>query len=143
MPCGAVTAKENDVIRILLSQVAQEEIHTNCITVWHNQETTFPSDRLDSSIDIAVFPDVMAGNRWTNTFWTPAEFGLVDPPKTRFILEHQAYFSTISTAIVDFFFQFAYFFFNFFEVAMTSSLAFFGCLLRGITFRQPCRHSTR
>ena len=28
---------------------------------------------------------------------------------------------------------------NFFEVSMTSSLALFGCLLRGITLRQPCR----
>jgi hypothetical protein len=26
---------------------------------------------------------------------------------------------------------------NFFEASITSSLAFFGCLLRGITFRQP------
>ena len=143
MPCGAVTAKENYVVRILLCQVAQKEIHTNCITVWHDQETTLPGGRLDSSVDIAIFPDVMARNRWANTLLTPAEFGLVDPSKARFILEHQAHFSTGSTAIVDFFFQFTYFFFNFFEVAMTSSLAFFGCLLRGITFRQPCRHSTR
>ena len=35
------------------------------------------------------------------------------------------------------------FFLSFFEVSMTSSLAFFGCLLRGITFRQPCRCKTK
>ena len=100
-------------------------------------------DRLDRTIDIPVFPDVVTGNRWANTFLTPAEFGLVDSSETRFILEHQAHFSTVSTATGDFFFQFAYYFFNFFEVAMTSSLAVFGCLLRGITFLQPCRRSTR
>ena len=143
MPCGAVTAKENDVVRILLCQVAQEEIHANGITVWHDQETALPSDRLDGTVSIAIFPDVVTRDRRTNTLWTPAELGLVDPSKARFILEHQAHFSTVSTAIVDFFFQFSYFFFNFFEATMTSSLAFFGCLLRGITFRQPCRHSTR
>ena len=143
MPCGAVTAKENDVVRILLCQVAQEEIHANGITVWHDQETALPSDRLDGTVSIAIFPDVVTRDRRTNTLWTPAELGLVDPSKARFILEHQAHFSTISTAIVDFRLQFLHFFFNFFEAAMTSSLAFFGCLLRGITFRQPCRHSTR
>lgn len=104
MPCGAVTAKENDVVRILLCQVAQEDIHANCITVWNNQETTLPGGRLDSSVDITIFPDVMARNRRANTLWAPAEFGFVNPPKARFILEHQAHFSTVSTAIVDFFF---------------------------------------
>lgn len=88
---------------ILLCQVAQEEIHTNSITVWHDQETTLPCSRLDSSIDITIFPDVMARDRWTNTLWTPAELGVVDPSKARFILEHQAHFPTGSTAIVDIF----------------------------------------
>ena len=143
MPCSTITAKENDVVRILLCQVTQEKIHANCITVWHDQEAALPSDRLDGSVGIAIFPDVVTGDRRTNTLWTPAELGLVDASKARFILEHQAHFPTVSTAIVDFFFQFSCFFFNFFEAAMTSSLAFFGCLLRGITFRQPCRHSTR
>lgn len=143
MPCSTVTAKENNVIRILLCQVAQEDIHANCITVRHDQETTLPSGRLDSSVDITIFPDVMARDRWANALWTPAEFRLVDSSKACLVLEHQAHFSTLSTAIVDFFLQFPDFFLNFFEASMTSSLAFFGCLLRGITFRQPCLHSTR
>lgn len=103
MPRSTVTTKENDVVMILLCQVAQEEIHTNSITVWHDQETTLPCSRLDSSIDITIFPDVMARDRWTNTLWTPAELGVVDPSKARFILEHQAHFPTGSTAIVDIF----------------------------------------
>lgn len=143
VPCSTITAEEDDVIWILLRQVAQEKIHANSIAVRQDQETTLPGERLDSSVDITVFPDVMTGNRWANILWAPAEFGLVNAPKARFVLEHQAHFSTVSTAFVDFFLQFFYFFFNFFEVAMTSSLAFFGCLLRGITFLQPCRRSTR
>ncbi len=143
MPGGTVAAKENDVVRILLCQVAQKEIHANSITVRHDQEAALPGGRLHSSIGITIFPDVMTGNRWTDTLWTPAVFGLVDSPKPCFILEHQAHFSTVSILIVNFLLQFSYFFFNFFEAAMTSSLAFFGCLLRGITFRHPCRHNTR
>ena len=79
----------------------------------------------------------------TDSLFAPAVFGLVDSSEAGFILEHQAHFSTVFTAAVDLFSQFGYFFFNFFEVSMTSSLAFFGCLLRGITFRHPCRFSTQ
>lgn len=65
----------------------------------HDQKTVLPGDRFDGSVGIAIFPDVMTGNRRTNTLWTPAELGLVDASKARFILEHQAHFSTVSTAI--------------------------------------------
>lgn len=123
--------------------MAEKEIHANSIAVRHNQKTALSSGWLDCTVGISVFPDVMTGDRRANALLTPAVFGLVDPSETSFILEHQAHFSTAFTAVVDFLIQFAYFFFNFFEVAMTSSLAFFGCLLRGITFRQPCRSSTR
>ena len=123
--------------------MVEKEIHTNSITVWHDQKAALSGGRLDCTVGIAVFPDVMTGDQRTNALLTPAVFGLVDSPETSFILEHQAHFSTAFTAVVDFLIQFVYFFFNFFEAAMTSSLAFFGCLLRGITFRQPCRSSTR
>ena len=123
--------------------MAEKEIHANSIAVRHNQKTALSSGWLDCTVGISVFPDVMTGDRRANALLTPAVFGLVDPSETSFILEHQAHFSTAFTAVVDFLIQFADFFFNFFEIAMTSSLAFFGCLLRGITFRQPCRSSTR
>ena len=80
MPCGTVTAKENNVVRILLRQVAQEEIHANCITVWHDQEAALPGGGLDSPVDITILPDVMTGDRRASPFRTPAEFGLVNPP---------------------------------------------------------------
>ena len=80
---------------------------------------------------------MVAGYTGTGPFFTPAVFGLVDSSKTGFILEHQARLSTVSTAIVDFHLQFPHFFFHFVEAAMTSSLVFFGCLLRSITFLQP------
>ena len=50
----------------------------------------------------------------------------------------KAHFSTAPVEI----FQFTDGGFNFFEVSMTSSLAFLGCLLRGMTFLQPCRCRT-
>lgn len=113
MPCGAVTAKENNVVRILLRQAAQKEIRANCITVWHDQEAALPGGGLDGSVDITILPDVMAGDRRANLLRTLAEFGLVNPSKACLILEHQAHFSTVSIAIVDFFFQFACFSFYF------------------------------
>lgn len=138
----SLAAKQNDIVRELVGQFPQEQIHTHRITIGHDQEARFTSQRLHCSIGVPVLPYMVARHAGTGSFFTPAVFGLVDPSETSFILEHQAYFSTISSAIVDFRLQFLHFFFNFFEVSMTSSLAFFGCLLRGITFLQPCRRST-
>ena len=128
MPSSAITAKQNDIVRE--------------ITIGHDQEARVTRQRLHCPIGVSVLPYMVARHAGTGSFFTPAVFGLVDPSETSFILEHQVYFSTISSAIVDFRLQFLHFFFNFFEVSMTSSLAFFGCLLRGITFLQPCRRST-
>ena len=142
MPGRTITAKEDQVIFELFRQCLQKNVDADGIAVWQHQEAALCSGRLDCTVGIAVFPDVMAWNRRTNALFAPAVFGVIDPPKTRLILEHQAHFSTVSKTIVDFFLQFLYFFFNFFEAAMTSSLAFFGCLLRGITFRHPFRSNT-
>ncbi len=128
--------------RELGGQFPKEQIHTHRITIGHDQEARFTSQRLHCSIGISVLPYMMTRHTGTGSFFTPAVFGLVDPSETSFILEHQTHVSPISSAIVDFRLQFLHFFFNFFEVSMTSSLAFFGCLLRGITFLQPCRRST-
>ena len=112
------------------------------ITIGHDQEARFTRQRLHCPIGVSVLPYMAARHAGTGPFFTPAVFRLVDPSETSFILEHQTHFSTISSAIVDFRLQFLHFFFDFFEVSMTSSPAFFGCLLRGIAFLQPCRRST-
>ena len=137
MPGGAITAKQNDIVRKLVGQFPQKQIHAYRITIGHDQEAGFTGQRFHRSIGVSVLPDMVAGYTGTGPFFTPAVFGLVDPSKTGFILEHQTHFSTISSGIVDFSLQFSHFFFHFFEAAMTSSLAFFGCLLRSITFLQP------
>ena len=142
MPGRTITAKEDQVIFELFRQCLQKNVDADGIAVWQHQEAALSSGRLDCTVGIAVFPDVMAWNRRTNALFAPAVFGFIDPSETRFILEHQTHFSTVSTTIVDFFPQFFHFVFNFFEAAMTSSLAFFGCLLRGITFRHPFRSNT-
>lgn len=76
--------------------------------------------------------DVVTGYTGTYPFLTPAIPGLIDTAKSSFILEHQ----TNLLPPVDNF-QFFYGVVNFFEAAISSSLAFLGCLLRGITFRHP------
>ena len=143
VPCGPVTAEQHDIIRKLTRQFLQKQIHAHRIAVGHNKKAGFARKRLHRSISISILPNMVTGHTGAYPFFAPAVFGLVDSSKSRFILKHQPYLSTISTAIVDFFVQFLDFCFNFFEVSMTSSLAFFGCRLRGITFRHPCRFNTR
>ena len=143
VPCGSVTAEQDNIVRKLAGQFPQEQIHAHRITIGHDQKTGVAGERLYRSIDIPVFSNMVARYTGPDPFFTPAVFGLVDSSKSCFILKHQPHFSTVSTAIVDFFVQFMNFCFNFFEVSMTSSLAFFGCLLRGITFRHPCRSNTQ
>lgn len=77
-------------------------------------------------------------NAGADAFFAPAVLGMVDAAEACLILEHKAHFSTAPVEI----FQFTDGGFNFFEVSMTSSLAFLGCLLRGMTFLQPCRCRT-
>ena len=132
MPCSSVAAQENDIIWILPGQFRQENIHTDRIAIWHDQKTGFSSQWLYRAIHIAIFPNTVAGHRRSKTFLTPAVFWLVDSPKSRLILKHQPH-------IVEIFLQFHNSCVNFFVVSMTSSAAFFGCLLRGITFLHPCR----
>ena len=143
MPSRPITAKQNQVILELFGQCLQKNVRAGSITVWQHREAAFAGSWLNSPISIAIFADMMAGNRRLDALFAPAVLGFIDSSETSLILEHQAHFSTVSTAIVDFFLQFLHFFVNFFEVSMTSSLAFFGCLLRGITFRHPFRSSTQ
>ena len=76
---------------------------------------------------------MVAWNAGSDAFLAPAVFGLVNSAKTCLILEHKAHFSTALVEIFQFFDSDI----NFFEVSMTSSLAFLGCLLRGMIFLQP------
>ena len=140
VPGSAVAAKDDLIVRKSPGQLLQEQIHADSITVGKNQEAGLTGQGLHRAKGIAVFPDVMTGDTGTDTLFTPAVSGLVDPAKARLILKHK-------TDIFPFCFsRFSYFFHkivNFFEDSISSSPAFFGCRLRGITFRHPCRFSTR
>lgn len=94
--------------------------------------------QLHRTIGIPVFPNMVTWNAGSDAFFAPAVLGMVDAAEACLILEHKAHFSTAPVEIL----QFADGGFNFFEVSMTSSLAFLGCLLRGMTFLQPCRCRT-
>ena len=142
IPGGTIAAEQNRIFLILLGQLTKKYVRAVCIAVWQHKEKVLTSSRLDCSVGIAVFPYMMTGNRRASALFAPAIFGLIDPSESSFVLKHKPNFSTLSTAIVDFFFQFMHFLLNFFEASMTSSLAFFGCRLRGITFRHPLRLST-
>ena len=142
MPSRTITAEQDQVIFELFGQSLQKNVGAGGIAVWQHQKAALTGNRLNGPIGVTIFADMMAWNRRPDALFAPAEFGFIDSSETCLILKHQAHFSTISTTIVVFFLQFLHFFFNFFEASMASSLALFGCLLRGITFRHPFRSST-
>lgn len=134
MPCSTVTAKQDDIIRIFLGQLLQKDTHADSIAIRHNQKMSVTCQRLHRSVSITVLSDMMAGHTGTDSLLAPAIFRLVDPAKSCFVLEHK----TDVLAAVDNG-KILYCSVNFFEAAISSSLAFLGCLLRGITLRHPCR----
>lgn len=138
MPGRTVTAKQDDVIGVLFGQFFQKDVHARCVTIRHNKKVSIARQRLYRSVSISILPNMVAWHTGTDTFLTPAVFRLVNPAKTSFILEHQAdFFAPVDN------FQLLDCGVNFFEAAISSSLAFLGCLLRGMTFRHPWRCSTK
>jgi hypothetical protein len=93
VPRGSVTAKQNDVLRILRRQLLQKDVHAARVAIRHNQKAGFTGKGLDSAIDIPVFPDVMAWNRGTKASFAPTVFRLVDSAKAGLILKHEPYIS--------------------------------------------------
>lgn len=90
MPCGAITAKQNDILSVLFRKMFQEDIHAYRVAIRHDQEEAIACQWLYRTIGIAILPDVMAGHAGTYSFLAPAVFGLVDSPKSGFILKYYA-----------------------------------------------------
>ena len=138
MPSSAVTYQENLLVWILLGEFSEEYIHADSIAVWHYQEESRSGPWLNCSICISVFTNVVTGCGWPFSFPAPAALWLVDPSETSFILKH--YSHVLAGILGD---HFAVMCFNFFEESCSSWVAAFGCFDLGITFRHPCRRSTR
>ena len=68
----------NDLVRQRANSIAQSL----------DNKVSLASQRLYRSIGIAILPDMVARHTGTNPFFTPAVFGLVDPPKYSLILKH-------------------------------------------------------
>ena len=137
MPCCTITAQKNQIVRELLRQFIKKYTHPIRIAIRKNQEKGISCCWFDCSIGIPVFTDVMTRYRWASTLFTPTVLWLIDSTKPGFILEHQPHLLIWIILSVDIILQLTDSGFNFFEVSMTSSLAFLGCLLLGIIFRQP------
>lgn len=140
MPGSTVTDEEDFIVWVFFRQFFQENFHTGSITVRHDQKEGITCHRLCCSICVPILPNVMTRHVWPYPFLAPAVFRLVNPAKACFILEHQAQFAV--QPIPYFGSQFHDLRLNFFEASIASSLALFGCWLRGITFRHPCRFKT-
>ena len=108
------------------------------IAIRHDKKASLTGQRFYRPIGIAILPDMVAGHTGTYPFLAPAVFRPVDSTKSGLILEHKTDF----LPAVDNF-QLFHGVINFFEAAISSSLAFWGCLLRGITFRHPWRCRTK
>ncbi len=138
MPCRSITDEHNVIVWIFCGQVLQKEIHTNCIAVWKNEEAAITRYRVNSTVNVAILTNMMAGHTGTDPFSTPAMLWLIDSAETCFILEHEPY----SFGIVENFGQFMNSGINFFEASIASGVALFGCLLLGSFLLQPWRCST-
>lgn len=138
VPCSTITAKQNNVLGILCRQFFQKDVHTRRVAIRHDEKESVTGQWLHGSVDIAILPDMMTGHCGADTSLAPAVFRLVDSPKSSFILKHQA---NCLPPVYNF--QPFYGVVNFFEAAISSSLAFWGCLLRGITLRHLWRRSTK
>ena len=138
MPCSTITDEQNIVIRELLRELFQKEVHAFGIASRHHPETTVSGFRFYCSIDISIFTDMMAWHNGPDPLSAPASCRLANPPKPCFILKqnpHPFWGGFLYKLIVSSL--------NFFESACSSSLADFGCFGRGIFFTQPCRFKTR
>ena len=138
MPCSTITDEQDIVIRELLRELFQKEVHAFGIASRHHPETTVSGFRFYRSIDISVFPDMVAWHNGPNALSAPARCGLANPTKSCFVLKqnpHPFWGGFLYKLIVSSL--------NFFESACSSSLADFGCFGRGIFFTQPCRFKTR
>ena len=138
MPHGPVADQHNSVVWVGLGQLSQEYVHTVCVAVRENEEETVPVPWLHRAIRVSVFPYMVAWDSWPDPFPAPAALGLVDPPESCLILEHQsdvlAWILGRDPGVQGF---------NFFEESCSSFVADFGCLDLGITLRHPCRFITR
>ena len=138
VPRSTVANKDNVVIGIGRRQMIQKEIHAYRVAVGHDQKAGVSCQGFYRSIHIPVFPNMVAGNGWADTFSAPAILWLVNTAEACFILKHQ----TNRFFVVENFLQFCDSSVNFFEASTASGSALFGCLLLGIFFVHPCRCST-
>ena len=67
------------------------------VAIRHNQKAVFLTDRFNYSINIPVFPDMMARNRRTNPFFTPTILWFIDASESHFIPKYQAYCGIVET----------------------------------------------
>ncbi len=137
MPCSPITDNNYDVIWICRFKLIHKDLHAFCIAVRHDEKETFSIYWINRAIYIAVFSNVVTRYCWTSPLWTPTVFRFIDSSETSFILkENPDPFSWVLGR------QNPYIVFNFFEAAIASSSAFFGCLALGITLRHPCLFSS-
>ena len=94
MPCSTVTAKKNNIIWILFRKFFEKNVHADRVAVWHDQKTRFACKRFNSTVNVPVLSNMMARDRRSNTFFAPAIFGFINPPKTSLILKHETDFFT-------------------------------------------------
>ncbi len=57
MPCRAIAAQKNEVIRILLGQIPEKYIHTDRIALRQYQKEVFTRQKFDRSEGIVILPD--------------------------------------------------------------------------------------
>lgn len=90
MPGSSVAAQNNPIFNISFRELLQKQIHKLCVAIWHNPETGLSRNRLNRSVNIAIFPYMVTRYTRADSFLAPAVFRLIDSPEACFILKHEA-----------------------------------------------------
>ena len=144
MVAGLVNNQQYQLIMVFQGQLVQKYRHIQSIALSKNVYKHLAVSRRYCAVHRPILTYSLTGYRWAALRGTPTIGWFTYATKTCFILKHELntfVFQVLVSLVAPIFFQqeLLEFFVNFFEEAISSSLALPGCLGRGCTFRHPCR----
>lgn len=88
VPCRSVADDHQNIVSKFIMQAVQKNLHAFCVTIWNHQKETFTRHRLNCTINIAIFANMVAWNARTLTFFAPATLCFVNTSKSCFVLKY-------------------------------------------------------
>lgn len=107
-----VASKKEHIIRILIGQLGQGEIHTRRIAVWHNKKAGFPGKWLYCAVHVTILSDVMAEgtddrmgtpiiSEWLRRSAAICTFSNASPFEILPLISTNRFYSIFKTSLID------------------------------------------